>query len=109
MKLRILDFHAFLDVPCQTLHTLFTHFELVWPNKSQLVDIGFLKECTVAGESKFGINRGFFPLTRVKGPQKRGKRPPKSAIGPRQPLTRARVMYFSHMYKVKKSTIIFLT
>ena len=109
MKLRILDFHAFLDVPCQTLHTLFTHFELVWPNKSQLVDIGFLKECTVAGESKFGINRGFFPLTRVKGPQKRGKRSTKSAIGPRQPLTRARVMYFSHMYKVKKSTIIFLT
>ena len=92
MKLRILDFHAFLDVPCQTLHTLFTHFELVWPNKSQLVDIGFLKECTVAGESKFGINRGFFPLTRVKGPQKRGKRPPRGATGLKKLSTRARIM-----------------
>ena len=65
MKLRILDFHAFLDVPCQTLHTLFTHFELVWPNKSQLVDIGFLKECTLAGESQFGNNRGFFSTAKA--------------------------------------------
>ena len=107
-----IHFHTFFLTPSHTLHTLFTQFELFWPNLGEPYNFWCLKACAQAGKSKWEIVRVIQPLMRVPGPQKIGKKPLRWAEGPQKPSARARMVtlkgpYFLVRFKIMRYSNIF--